>query len=427
MKTVRLTALVMFCCIVCPLRGHAEASSLIRGGTLLSLEETLGRALKDSAQVRRAEARLEKEEALLRAAKRRFFPKIGTDLYTAATSEDHRGILFWKNEMRLPIFEGGRLIHEKRKKDLQVQEGRLRLKETRETVSYEVKAIYITLLKEKELTRLAQEWVSESGKLYQTMKFLYEQEIITREELFRWEALSGASQHELLKHKEALDYAEVLIAELTGVKEGERIELEPLGEVRFQRRVFRALLSELRNNNPVYEIVNTRVREKEEEKKALRSERFPKLGLSTRFNRAKDSFVDQNRFELGVVGSWNIWDFGVLGNEIAAKDAEIKEMTEEGRIETTALEHEARKILGDLKVAWAKIQSMKSLLKEKKESYQNQKTRLIAGDKGKAEIFDSFVSLTQIQMGVVEALSDYRLLQARLERIIGKGLVNEKR
>src|SRR3990167_6347265 len=98
MKTVRLRALVMFCCIVCPLRGYAEAGSLAGGGTLLSLEEILGRALKDSAQVKRAEARLEKEEALLRAAKRRFFPKIGTDLYTAATSEDRRGILFWKNE-----------------------------------------------------------------------------------------------------------------------------------------------------------------------------------------------------------------------------------------------------------------------------------------------------------------------------------------
>lgn len=399
--------------------GLAEGD-FVSGGTLLTLDESLKRALKDEAQVKRAEARLEREEALLRAVKRKLFPKLDTHLYGAAVTQDRRGIIFWTSEIRLPLFEGGRWIHEKWKQELEVQEEGLHLEEARRDVAYQVKAIYTALLKEKELVRLSQEWVRESEKLYFTRKEIYEKELITREDLFRWEALYKAAQQELLKHKEAMDYGEALMRELAGTREEERIELEPLGDVKGDEPDFGTVIQEIREGNPLYEITRLRVRQKEEEKKILRSERFPKLGLSTRFNLARDTFVDQNRFEIGIVGSWNLWDFGVLGNELKAKEAEIKEATHEGRIETETLEHEARKLLGDLKVAWGKTEAVKSLLREKKEAYQNEKTRVIAGERGEAEIFDSFVTLTQIQMAVVEAMTEYRLLQAKLEKIVGR-------
>lgn len=399
--------------------GFAEGD-FVSGGAPLSLDQSLERALKDDAQVKRAEARLEKEEALLRAVKRKVFPKFDTRLYTAAIIQDRRGIIFWTSEIRLPLFEGGKWIHEKRKKDLEVQEERFHLEEARREVAYQVKAIYIGLLKEKELTRLSQEWVRESEKLYFTRRALYEKELITREDLFRWEALYKRAQQELLAHKEAMDYGQALITELAGMGEGERIELEPLGEVSLDESNFSQLVEEIRKENPLYEITRLRVKQKEEEKKVLRSERFPKLGLSTRFNLARDSFVDQNRFEFGVVGSWNLWDFGVLGSEIKAKEAEIKEAVAEGDIETRSLEHEARKLLGDLKVASGKMGAVKSLLNEKKEAYQSEKTRLITGERGEAEIFDSFVTLTQMQMAAIEAMTEYRLLRAGLEKIVGE-------
>jgi len=419
MRTFLVSLLIGAVATASPVWGFSE-SELVPGGTLLTLEESLARVLKDDAQVKRAEARLEKEEALLKAVKREAFPKLKTELYTAAVSHDNRGIIFWTSEIRLPLFEGGRRIHEKRKKDLEVQEQKLHIEETRQEVAYQVKAIYIGLLKEKELTRLSQEWVKESQKFYITMKSLYEKELMTREDLFRWEALYKAAQQELLKHKEAMDYGESLIMELAAVGEREHIELEPLGEVSAKELDFNTSLEEMRKQNPLYEITKLRVKQKEEEKKVLRSERFPKLGLSTRFNLAKDSFVDQNRFELGIVGSWNIWDFGVLGNEIKAKEAEIKEVTEDGHIQTRTLEHEARKLMGDLRVAWGKIEATKGLLQDKKEAYQNDKTRLLAGEKGEAEIFDAFVTLTQVQMTVIEAITDYRLLSIQLEKIIGE-------
>ncbi|MGH9428636.1 MAG: TolC family protein, partial [Terriglobia bacterium] len=302
----RGAAIVLFIILLTlrsPSRGFAEEGS-VEPRTLLSLQEILRRALRDHAQVKRAEARLEKEEALLRAMKQGFFPKLASNLYMAGVTQDDRGIIFWTNEVRLPLFEGGRRIHEKRKKGIQVREEKLLLEETRQKVAYELKTLYITALKEEELARLAQGWVEESQRLYTAMKTLSEKELLTREELLRWDALVHSSQQELSKHKEALDYSQALLSELAGIPEGERIGLEPLAGVRLENQDFHALRDELRKENLLYEIARTRVEEKEEETQVLRAERWPRLGLSTRYNLARDTFVDQSRFEFGAVGTW---------------------------------------------------------------------------------------------------------------------------
>ena len=130
--------------------------------------------------------------------------------------------------------------------------------------------------------------------------------------------------------------------------------------------------------------------------------------------------MDQDRFEAGVVGSWNVWDFGVLGNKIKAKEAEREEVFEDGRVKTKELEDKLKRLILDLKVSLSRIGVAKSLFNEKREVYQNEKTRFIAQDKGELEIHDSFVNVIKAEMEVIDVLSDYRLLKARLERVLSR-------
>lgn len=392
---------------------------LVHHGTLIKIEDVIKSSIQDDVRVKSAEARLKKEEELYQAVKRSVLPHATADLYSALASGDKRGIIFWKPEIRFPIFEGGKWKHEKAKKSYELSGEKLNLEMVRQDVAYQSKAIYIGVLREKENTRLAQEWVKEAEKLYVSMKALLEKGLINQEASYRWEAAFRSAQQELVKHKEAMDYGEALLREITMLSDRERIEPEILSDLAKGQFEFQNSLSEMKNRNPLYEIIKLRAKAKEEEIKILRSERFPKLGFSTRFNLARDSFIDQNRFEIGVVSSWNIWDFGVLSHEIKAKEAETEEMRYEGDVQTNELEHELRKIVADLKVGWAKISASQSLLREKKETYSNDKTRLIAAERSESQLFDSFVAFTQAQMMVVEAFSEYRLLQAHFEKLIG--------
>ena len=392
---------------------------------LLTLSDCIKRALQDDTHIKRAQARLEREEALLRAIKLNAFPKLKTELYAAGVSEDRRGIIFWTSEIRFPLFEGGKWIHEKRMKTLVVQEEELHLEETRREMAYQIKLIYIALVREKGLTRLTEEWKGESLRLHLAMKALYEKELITREEFYASEALFKKSQHEFLKHKEAMDYGEAMIREISDIKNGESLELKDLTGVSMQELNLEALLQKLRKRNSLYKITRLKAQEKEEEKKILRSERFPKISLTNRYHLSRDSFIDQNRFELGAVASWNIWDFGELGAKLKAKDIEIKEVLLEGQIQTGALENKMRKLVSELKVTSGKIELAKSIMKEKKEHYQNQKTRFITDEVSENEVFGSFINMTQSEINVSEALTDYWILWATLEHILGKEVISE--
>lgn len=420
MKVTLGTIVIALMCFGTGAPGHAE-TKFVKRGTLVTVNDAIQKALRDDASVKRAEARLLKEKELYEAVKSRAFPKLTTDLYAAGVTQQDRGVIFWASEIRLPLFEGGRWFHEKRKKSLEVSAAKLSLEAARNSVSYEIKAIYVSLLRERESTMLAQTWEKEAGKLYLAMKALLEKELVSRVDLYRWETVYRCAQAELVKHKTAMDYGESLLRDLTGIPESERIELEGLNQTVSSDLDFTDLFRGMKTCNPLYEIVRLRAKAKEEEIKILRAGRFPRLAVRARFNLARDSYIDQNRFELGVVSSWNIFDFG-LSHEIKAKRAEAEETREEGRVETSKLEDDFWKIESRLEIARAKIDAARALVREKKEAYASGKTRLIAAEKSEAEVFDSFVALTQAEMAGIESVAEYRLLRARLEMLAGSGV-----
>ena len=96
-------------------------SDFDQSGVLLKLEEVIKSSLRDNFSVKRAEARLKKEEELYLALKRSIFPKLTTDLYTAAVTEANKGVIFSTTEIRLPIFEGGRRLLKKERSPLKFQ------------------------------------------------------------------------------------------------------------------------------------------------------------------------------------------------------------------------------------------------------------------------------------------------------------------
>lgn len=392
-------------------------------GIKVNFDSVIERVLLDHAQIRRARARLEREEALLRAVKRGFFPKLQTEIFAAGTSEaSSRGVLFWTFGLRVPIFEGGRRIHEVKKQSLRVLEEKEHSRQEERELIYQIKTIYINTLKEMELVRLAQGWVREADRYWKTMKVLHDNELMGEEEFLKSVSLRQAARLELLKHKEAMDYGESLLSELMGLGPGERLRLEAFETIPHENYPLKTGLEKMRKEHPLYEILDLKIKELGQEKKMLGSDRFPKLSLVTRFNAAQDNYLDQNRFEFGIMGTWNIWDFGVLGSQMKAKEAEVKEAQAEKELEIHKLEHDLRKLISARRVSLRKIKMTKSLREEKLKEYENQKTRFIVGEKSGFEILDSFAMLTKVQMEFVSAISDYRLIQAEIQKMTGGGI-----
>lgn len=385
-------------------------------GSLLGMTEAVERALKNQAEVKRAFARLKKEEALYKGSISEFLPKLSGEIFQAAATGQRKSVTYLDAGVEQPLFQGGKILAGKRKHKARMQSEEVKLEETRLDVELAVMILYAQVLKERELTRIAQGQVKELSLEHERIQRLVDKEILPRYDFFRMETLLQSAKHALVKHKETYDYLFGVLRETVGVKEDESLDLQTLSDFPELEEEVSSYLESARKHDPVYRLSDLKVKEKTFEKRELQADRFPHVSLAAKWNRFNDVFVDTDRAMVGIQGTWNIWDFGRLGNQIKAKSYEIEESKWAGEIEVREHEKGIRKFFHEARAARQKIRLSEALVQERTEIFKNEKTKLIAGEKGSGELVDSFIALEEAKIRQIEAVTQYRILTARLDR-----------
>ncbi|HOW87313.1 MAG TPA: TolC family protein [Candidatus Omnitrophota bacterium] len=422
MKTSKFWGIVVTFFAVAVFSAHSlkaavpDALSPEQFGSLLTLDEAVARALKNHAEVKRAFARLHKEESLYKGALAEFFPKLSGEITSAFATGGKSFVNYVDTGIEQPIFQGGKAVAQKQKQKAIVESEELRLEQAKVAVEASVRVLYAEVLAEKELTRIAQGEVKELTVEYERIKKLVDREILPRYEFFRIETLFQGAKQALVKHKETCDYLLSVLKETIGIGEGESLDLEPLGDFSELSDGANTYLTTAREHDPVYKLKDLKIREKQFEKKELVADRYPHLSLSAKWNEASDVFVDTNRVMVGLVGKWNIWDFGRLGSKIKAKSHEIEEMKWEGELQVKKHEQGIREAFHEARAVREKIRLTEALIREREEIYKNEKTRLIAGEKGTGELIDSFIALEEAKIKNVQSVTEYRVLLVKLEK-----------
>ncbi|HOW59111.1 MAG TPA: TolC family protein [Candidatus Omnitrophota bacterium] len=413
---------------VCTHSLHAEVPESLpqeQFGSLLGLNEAVARALTNQAEVKRAFARMKKEEALYKGSIAEFLPKLGGEIFQAVATGDRKSVTFLDAGIEQPLFKGGKILAGKRRRKVRLESEEVKLEEAKLEVELGVRVLYAETLKERELTRIAQGEVKELLPEHARIKQLVDKEVLPQHELFRMETILETAKHALVKHKETYDYLSGVLREIIGIGEGESLDLEPLSDFEEIEKSVSVYLETARKHDPVYRLSGLKVQEKNFEKKELQADRFPQLSLTTKWNRFRDVYADTNRAMVGIQGTWNIWDFGRLGNAIKAKSYEIEETKWAGEIEVREHEKEIQKFFHEARAAREKIRLAETLIRERREIFKNEKTKLIAGEKGSGELSDSFIALEEAKIQYLDAVTEYRILVVKLARKTGFGETRE--
>jgi len=395
---------------------QGEGTTIRTSGMLLSIDEAVTKAFQDSSEIKRALARLGKEEALYKGTLSEFFPRIKAEGEAGAATGGRSFLSYLDAGIEQPIFQGGKAVAEKRRQNAVWEVEKLRLEEVKLDLELAVRILYAQVLEEKELTRIAQGEVKELTAECERIKKLSGKEVLPRLESFKVESHLENVKHSLVKHKETYDYLLTVLRETVGIGEGEALDLEAYGRVPEVESGLESFLGASREVDPIYKEGGLKIKAKEYEKRSLQAEKFPQLSLSTRWNSVRDVYVDTNRVIVGIEGKWNIWDFGRLGFKIRAKEHEIEETKWAEDIRIREHEKEIRKLFHEARALRQKIRMTEAFLKENEESYKNEKTRLVTGGKGAGELLDSFIALEEARSASVQAVAEYRVQMARLER-----------
>jgi outer membrane protein TolC len=385
-------------------------------GKLLTIGQALERGLSSDARVKQAYERLRKEEFLYEGKQAELFPRLKSEVFQAFATGDKHSLAYFDTSVEQPLFQGGKLIAGKRKQKVRVEAEELKVEQAKLDLQLAIRILYAELLSEKELTRISQDEVRESQESHERTRRLVENEVLARHELIRAETVLQAAKHSLVKHKENFDYILEVLSETVGLGDEESIEFEPLGEIPELPGDVNAFLTPGRREDPFYRLKELEIMEKGFEKRVLQAGLLPHVSLAARWNFFKDVFVDTDRVMLGIVGKWNIWDFGRTGSEIRAKAHEIEEAKWAGKAEIQERERQTRRIFHEARAARERIRMHEALVSQREEDYKNEKAKLVAGEKGRGDLLDSFLALEEAKRQRIEAVAQYRALFAHLER-----------
>lgn len=130
---------------------------------------------------------------------------------------------------------------------------------------------------------------------------------------------------------------------------------------------------------------------------------------------------DTNNWSVGVSASWDVFDGGVTNAKIKEAKANMDKVNQSDQQIRTGIELEVRQAYLNMKEAEARIDTSKVAVGKATEDLKASQAKYYAGVGTNLDVIDAQVALTQADTNATQALYDYNVNKAKLQKAIGSG------
>ena len=326
----------------------------------------------------------------------------------------------------LPLFTGGRLMSGFRsaRYNLRATEESVRLS-THMTVFNTKRAFYSYLLA-REFVKVSDEAVEVAEKHHKNVKTQYEVGMASKFDLLRSEVQVANLKPQLIRAKNSLKVAELSLKTLLGIDLDREVEIQ--GEMLY-RPVdpdMEESLSQAIQARPELSQLLFQKKMAGEMLKLAKADYLPTVALSATYNFWGDvlNFSDsswQNYYTVNLVLSIPIFNGFSTSARIARTRSTLKELELSQRGLTDAIKFEVRQALLKLQEAEESLTSQEKNVEQAQESLRIAELNYSEGLATSLDVSSVQAALSQAKTNYSQALFDYVMAQADLERAIGGG------
>jgi outer membrane protein TolC len=182
---------------------------------------------------------------------------------------------------------------------------------------------------------------------------------------------------------------------------------------------------------PELEASRTAVRLRGEDVIQARADYFPTLGGTAGYGWQSRNFVqdlsqDLNGWTVGAQVTWNVFDFGTTRGKVrAARSREEKARIDIGDVQRR-IELEVRTAHSGFTEAREVLASQSKVIEQADEALRLANARAEAGSGTQLDVLSAQTALTQARTVYSQALHDWSVARARLERAMGDGVSVER-
>lgn len=438
-----------FICLLCacailfsvPAIQAAESLNLLEpsnnANEAMDLQQAVDTAMRNSPILKSAQADEEAAQAALKGAKAVLWPKIDLNAsylkenqpipYIPAQAIDIPArfsdeIYAWGVFLRLPIYEGGRLVGQVKVSELEhLSQTFLRRMTSQDLVANVINSFNKCL----QLKGLAAAYEASVSALRQERKDMEERFKLGRVpqvELLRMDVQLAAEERKLVAAQEGLNRSRNALAFFMGVEPSHLTALK--GELSPAEQPIKVAQSDLKvwvQARPDVAALRHRVEAERERLRVVKGKRYPSLSLVSDYGNRAGSGVSgrEEVWEAGVMASLNLFDGGVISSEIVRQQASLTRAEEALRLIEFRAQREIEDAISSLNEAKARLKLADTGLLQAREALRIEELRYKTGSTNITDFLLAQSAMSLAEADRLQALYDYSAALTEFKRSTG--------
>lgn len=421
------------------------------GDNLLTLQASIDLALEKSVIVHSAREGINGAEASQKEAFTGFLPKVSTSLNYLRYNEAPFSVIYgfplpgsrtvitagtqdnytWTLEARQPIFAGGGILANYEASRFGVRSARMEERGAVLDIVQEVKISYLNVIKAEKLLTVAQQSVKQLEAHRDMAQSFFDVGMIPRNDLLHAEVELANGRQLFVRSENGLELTRSRLNTVLRREINAPVKVEDIFAYKPFGNSFEDCLKTALENRPEIKAYSLKVEQAKKVVDQAKSEYFPNVSLVGNYTRFGDTlqlngsdFRDEQTWYVMAVANWNLWEWGKTKNRVDATRSRENQITDAlmNLKDQIALEvknaylllHEAEK---QISVSMKAIEQAEENFRITQERYREQVAT-------STDVLDAQTLLTRTKSDYTNALGDYHISHARLERSMGIGQGN---
>ncbi len=396
----------------------------------LSLGDSIAMALKNNADILIAKSDREKTYWALKQARAGKGVSLG---YTHSDSRyntpptrswpEYVYTTAFDNEISLsvPVYSGGKLESQISQAELNLKVADLNIEATRQQLKLDVTTYYYNVLQCRNELKVSQETVGDLAAHLKNVQAQYDVGIVAKSDLLSSEVQLANAQDSLIK---AENQYELAVATLNNAirlpLDSELILKEDLSYEKYDVTLA-ACSRQALASRPEIAQYQTNIAIAREDVKIAQSGLKP----SVTFAAAQDWYDDQlpgaknSNWLVSLTLSMNVFDAGLTHAQISQAQYSLAKAREQARQNQDAILLEVREDYLSMREAEKRIETSRVAVNKAAEDVKIAEVRYNAGIGTNLDVIDAVLALNEAKMNYFEALYDYNIGKAKLDRAMG--------
>lgn len=398
-----------------------NASMAFAASPMISLDDSVALALKNNPAIKMAAYDKDKAKWGIDEAKAGGLPTLSLTGSGSRGNSAQGGSTGFNTSLHLsmPLYTGGRVDGQINQAKLTAHSAELGVDKAMAQTKLDATTKYFSVLQTRNMVQVNQDAVDSMTAHLQNVQAQYQVGTVAKGDVLQSEVQLANAKQNFTKAQNAYAVAQASFNSVIGqAQDTENSYQDDLSYVKVDLTLDDSIQLALKNRPEIGQSDDS-LRAAQVGVNVADSGRLPTVNFTGTAGKAGSDFPGNNNWSIGIAANWNLFDGGVTKARVEEAKSTVAKATEQGQQTRDSIELEVRQNYLSMQEAEKRIDTAKVAVNQATENMKIADEKYAAGVGTNLDVMDAQLALTQAKTNVTQALYDFNVYKAQLEKAIG--------